>query len=110
MATTTPRSSSPSGAAARFAHSEHDAEWDLVFDGEGKGGEAAEEQEELMLECKEHCQSLLTLVSKEMLKFELKKEAVDMSRLSSTSACDARCKPIVAGQTHRARRGFTSPP
>ena len=89
----------------KFDYSEYGAhakyeEWDLVFDTEGKGGEAAEEQKELILECKEHCTNLNTLVSTEMLKFQLKKGSVDMSRFSS-SASDARCKPIVPDAVSR---------
>lgn len=77
--------SSPSNGAANFASSDHGAyakyaHWDLSFDAGGKGGEAAKEQKELILECKGHCQQLLTLVSTDLLKFEHKQGPVDMSR------------------------------
>ncbi|KAJ1483452.1 hypothetical protein T484DRAFT_1895986 [Baffinella frigidus] len=76
--------SSPSNGAANFASSDHGAyakyaHWDLSFDAGGKGGEAAKEQKELILECKGHCQQLLTLVSTDLLKFEHKQGPVDMS-------------------------------
>jgi hypothetical protein len=55
------------------------ADWDLQFDDGGKGGAASEQQRRLVLECKEQCQQLLSLVSMDLLKFEHRRGNIEMS-------------------------------